>query len=337
LSDEGVSEDDELSHDGGQGDLCFFSLFDEAVIEGLERGVASGGGDGGHVEGAPQVLSSAANVAGAGVVSAVVCDRGEAEEHGGLLGRQGADLDEADDQRSGGEGAQAGNRGDDRPSPGENRIVLDSPFDCGGEIFDGRFGGSDLTFDFEDGRSGVGGAELVAQGGESGDGGVAAVHEFLQFLDRLADRGPGVGLEAFPQDRQNFAVDAVGLGQFAEGLGEQAGAQRIDDGDRKAAGVKTAVGGAMELAGRLHHDAGGGMSRQRSLELSKASRIVADLQPLANRMDINVETVFTDVYADIDWDRASFGRDLSLHAGLAPHHLFRTGAKSERTLTPRRF
>src|SRR5262249_15331188 len=36
--------------------------------------------------------------------------------------------------------------------------------------------------------------------------------------------------------------------------------------------------------------------------------------------------------ADIDWIRAScFEQDLALHAGLAPYHLFRTGAKDRRT------
>src|ERR1700728_1762793 len=97
------------------------------------------------------------------------------------------------------------------------------------------------------------------------------------------------------------------------------------------------MGGAVKLAGRLHHDAGDGMNLQHALELFKASRIVADLQLVANRVDINVETVFTYVYADVDWNCASFGRNLGLHAGLAPHHLFRTGAKSGRTLTPQRF
>src|SRR5208283_672979 len=52
-------------------------------------------------------------------------------------------------------------------------------------------------------------------------------------------------------------------------------------------------------------------------------------------MDVDVESVFTYVDSDIDWrHRASFGRNLALHAGLAPHHLFRTGSKGGRIKLP---
>jgi hypothetical protein len=55
-------------------------------------------------------------------------------------------------------------------------------------------------------------------------------------------------------------------------------------------------------------------------------------------MDVDVESFFTDVDSDVDWRRrASFGRNLALHAGLAPHHLFRTGAKGGRIKLPHGF
>jgi len=53
---------------------------------------------------------------------------------------------------------------------------------------------------------------------------------------------------------------------------------------------------------------------------------------LANRVEIDVEPIFTNIDADVDSRlRASFGRFLTLHAGLAPNHLFRTSAKDGRT------
>ena len=49
FADEGVCEDDELSHDGGEGDFGLFAVCEEAVVEGLERWIEAGGGDRGHV------------------------------------------------------------------------------------------------------------------------------------------------------------------------------------------------------------------------------------------------------------------------------------------------
>src|SRR6478672_10112480 len=47
-------------------------------------------------------------------------------------------------------------------------------------------------------------------------------------------------------------------------------------------------------------------------------------------MDVDVEPCFTNVDSDVDWRGASFEQNLALHAGLAPCHLFRPGAKGER-------
>ena len=74
LCDEGVGEDDELSHDGDEGDLGLFSCGAELVIDGLEVWIAARGGKGGHVEGAAQLRASAADMAGAGLFAAIAGD-----------------------------------------------------------------------------------------------------------------------------------------------------------------------------------------------------------------------------------------------------------------------
>ena len=48
------------------------------------------------------------------------------------------------------------------------------------------------------------------------------------------------------------SIRASTLGQGAGGLGEQARAQRIDDSDSEALRNEAAMGGAVELSGRLH-------------------------------------------------------------------------------------
>ena len=86
MCDEGVGEDDELSHDGDEGDLGLFSCGAESVIDGLEVWIAARGGKGGHGEGAAQLRASAADMAGAGLLAAIAGDGGEAGDHGGLVG-----------------------------------------------------------------------------------------------------------------------------------------------------------------------------------------------------------------------------------------------------------
>src|SRR5271170_4658560 len=55
---------------------------------------------------------------------------------------------------------------------------------------------------------------------------------------------------------------------------------------------------------------------------------LAQGEPLAEGVDVNVESGFTDVDADVDSRLgALLRRFLALHAGLAPHHLFRPSVK----------
>ncbi len=82
--------------------------------------------------------------------------------------------------------------------------------------------------------------------------------------------------------------------------------------------------GAVMLAGRLHDDAGDRKGRKHPLQPFQADAVVADAKRLAGRMDMHVQPLFTHVDTGIDWRRVRFGHCLALHAGLAPHHLFRT-------------
>jgi hypothetical protein len=43
--------DEELAHDGDEGDLVGFAFGDEALVNGLEEGIAAGGGEGRPVPG----------------------------------------------------------------------------------------------------------------------------------------------------------------------------------------------------------------------------------------------------------------------------------------------
>jgi hypothetical protein len=249
LADERVCENDELSHDGGERDFGLFAVCDEAVVEGLERGVEAGGGDRGHIERAPRtwarpplmwrgpLLWPLSPVIGARptIMAACLADK----EPSSARPTMSAIAVTGSDARDGSQ---------DSEPPGEARVGADQALDFSAKVFDRRFNRAELALDLDRRLPSRGRAELVDKGGSRGDGGVAAAGELVKAFHERAGRWGRVGLEAFGEDRQHPAVDAVGFGQGAHGLGEQPRTQRIDDG----VGMEAAVGGAVKLARRLH-------------------------------------------------------------------------------------
>ena len=84
----------------------------------------------------------------------------------------------------------------------------------------------------------------------------------------------------------------------------------------------------MEFTRRLHDDEGDVEFGDGFLQLLEAGRVVGHDEPLVEGIDINVESGFTDVDSNVDSRLgALLRRFLALHAGLAPHHLFRPSVK----------
>ena len=63
FADQGIGEQDELSHNGGQSNLGGFSGGAQAAVEGLEIGVATDSGDGRHVKRASHMRAAAFDAA----------------------------------------------------------------------------------------------------------------------------------------------------------------------------------------------------------------------------------------------------------------------------------
>jgi hypothetical protein len=59
--EESVCEDEEFSHDCGQGDFCGLSELDEVLVFGLHVRIESGSDEGWHVEGLADVGTAALN------------------------------------------------------------------------------------------------------------------------------------------------------------------------------------------------------------------------------------------------------------------------------------
>ena len=77
LGDEAVGEDEEFSHDGGDGDLEGFAVGLEALVEAAEIGIGSNRGHCGHVQRLSQMGASAADAPVSFPWAAVAGDRCE--------------------------------------------------------------------------------------------------------------------------------------------------------------------------------------------------------------------------------------------------------------------
>lgn len=124
--DECVSKFDELSHQSGYCDFGGFSRFSEGLVFGLEVWVEAHGDDGGHVERASQVVSSALNEGVAFPLPGLARHGRKACEACHLFAVQGADLRAFGQHGGGGHGAEAGNGTDDFEGAGKRFFGVDA-------------------------------------------------------------------------------------------------------------------------------------------------------------------------------------------------------------------
>ncbi len=241
-------------------------------------------------------------------------------------GRALTEFWEANDERDRGDGCHARNAEEDFVSAFEAGIGVETAADFQIQALDvfSQTHQSSGQFGLEKGR--LAGAALIAHASLIRDRGGASANQFLQIF-KCSGRGrQGFGIEGLAHQRHHSGVDEIGLGELARGLGEQARPRRIDDGE--ARGVQASVGLPVKLGHRLPDDQGHRHRREPSLEGAKSLGRVGRAQFLADGVEVDVEDVFTNVDADVDSGfSASFGRFLTLHAGLAPNHLFRTSAR----------
>jgi hypothetical protein len=155
LADDGVGENCELSHDGGDGDFGLFSAGHEMIVEGFQVRIVPSGAVGWHMESGPDVGPSASDSAGFAALAAVVGDGGEADDHGDLFGGELAEFDHAGDEGESGARADAGDRGEDFEATGKGGIDVDPVTDFGLEVGDGGFEGTQLTLELADQRGGL--------------------------------------------------------------------------------------------------------------------------------------------------------------------------------------
>ena len=134
--EQGVCGDDELSHDGGDGDLGGFSCCDELLVFGLQVRVVASSDEGRHVESLPDIGSAAADEALAFPCAGLSCHRSETGEASGLLVLEATEFGHRGDELVGSERPDASDAGEDLVSAGECCIGGDQVGNLSVERFD---------------------------------------------------------------------------------------------------------------------------------------------------------------------------------------------------------
>jgi hypothetical protein len=94
----------------------------------------------------------------------------------------------------------------------------------------------------------------------------AAGEQGLELLGGLIRQRPGGGPDPRREEGEHLGIDAVGLGQPAEGLREGAHLARIDDGDRESRGGERGRHRRLVATRGFEHDEGDGLGLARGNE-----------------------------------------------------------------------
>src|SRR5438045_8177667 len=102
-----VSEDDELSHEGGKGEFFGFATGEETKVEHSKDRIVAGGDERGHVKEGTDLRAAAEGVAVTAELAAVAVKGSDAREGGGLSIGEGTQFGHQRDEGGGGEHADA--------------------------------------------------------------------------------------------------------------------------------------------------------------------------------------------------------------------------------------
>jgi len=107
IFEEVIGEDDEPSHEHGEGDFLGLAGSDEAEVKRFQDGVMPGSDERGQIEDGAHLRAAAGDVALAAELATVVIERSDAGQSGRVGFGEGAQREHQGDQRRGGERAEA--------------------------------------------------------------------------------------------------------------------------------------------------------------------------------------------------------------------------------------
>jgi len=282
-------------------------MLSETIGEGFDDGVETSSCEGGHVEDAADGLPAAGDSAFTFEGAAVSVVGSQADEGGDLLPVELAELRDIGHERVGGDLSQSGN--------GFNELGFVAPVIVGlDEGLDGAFDVVDLALEqVEDG--------LDALPGELSFGDLPAIGLLRAEVDELPSAGDelldfglffrgfleGRRLHSFGEESQDAGIDAVGLGQQSQGLGEIAGPFGIDDGDTVAGFGEIGDDFAFVAARGFEHDETVSRTGEQLFELLMTRGGVGQAVVLLRGKEMKIERGLSDVDADRNLVRAIHG------------------------------
>jgi hypothetical protein len=219
----GVSDDDEFSHDCGDGDERFFARAKETFVEGAEGGVVFCGGDCGHEEDSFHFGSSAAGSAiGVGLAALIGMGR-KACQGGGLASGERTEFGHEGDKGGGGFLTDAGYGDQGLDGLGDRLAGGAQSLDVGFDRLDLRVEAFEERLEINVDGLGGGGGATIGVGEAILDEVASGQDERLQALS--------LGLAGAPKRKFGVAVQPVsGKRGCVDGVGFTERPKRADEG-----------------------------------------------------------------------------------------------------------
>ena len=228
------------------------------------------------------------------MLTGVVVEGSETEEGGRLTAVESAEFGHVRAEAGGIDRAETGDRLDDRGAAGEGGIGGDAGLhlavalgDRGLHSLEGRRGSC--------GGFGIEFGTQLAEGGELLDK-LAAQHEQVAEQLEVVRLGRGA-FEALEEAEagEHGGVDAIVLGELADGLSKASGAQRVDQHGLEAGVEEALVEVAVVAAGRFEDGAGDAEAEQPVAQGTAAGLGVVELAVETAVENVSVELGFADV------------------------------------------
>jgi len=293
-----VHEDDEFAHAGGQGDQGFFTGSPQAQIEGFKNAVMADGAQGGHVEGATDGMSAAADVTALGLVPAITVVGSQAGQRGGGLGIEMSQLGHFR-QDSGGH-----DRTDPRDGIQSFGFVR-QPGIGGNDLGNGQITLVDLFIEQLLELAVLTHAErigvmlgAVALDGAGVDELAAALGEAGQALLLGRNRRGRCWLEGLRIGCEDGRIDGIGFSPLALGAGEVTDPPGFEDADGDVGCLEGAHGGLFIAAGGFTDHVHALVRAQEFEELGVALWVIGQAVKTACQMKLQRE--LGNVQADIE-------------------------------------
>lgn len=228
LFQECVCEDDEFSHEGGDGLFWRFSCGDELVIFDFHIGVEAHGDEGWHVKRLAHLFAPTMDEGFALPLTRLAGDGCEAGKGCGLFFVKAAEFGHLGDQHGRSEGRDSGDRDQDRKAGGQGWIRVDQSPD---RLVEGvqllvDLLAARLVLAFEQGQ--MDGFGAVPGGGSVFDKGLTSEVQVLEIIEARARHGPRRQAQQCAHAGEHCGIERVGLGKLADCLSEAFGLTGID-------------------------------------------------------------------------------------------------------------